>query len=720
MNLLSVKTKLFLSFIFLFMLPIISLGIIGYQLITKMMIDQTITKHQEALNQVVKVIDENFSNIDSYGTRLSQTEWAQQFMFTYPGNELTITDLNNYDHQLKLFNTHNEFVDDISISFKDKDLVLSSSGHSNRQWFFEETFNSNQFNEEILREVEENNKKQLLRASITSYGREKNGYIYIMPLIHSFNKDDTRGVLITFINDITISKLFHAYEEQNIGVKIQNSLIPDGDNKSTAGYSIWTNDNQFDHQIGYVLKKNTDTVPLTITLNIPENFFNKEIKNIQQIFLIGISLLLLFGVFGSFFLTKHNYRPLSKLIDFFNQIGVKEMTHRNEYEWLKNSITSIVNQEQKIKRQLQDQKTELKNVYLKKLILDDQSLDPKILKALDFLDITLPYSYIQCAVLVGEGVDATLVESIISNLTNNQENKVYTFNYNNHWIIILNKNSDSNVSFEEIAEFLIDQHDPITIGVGRVKNGIGNIRESYIEAKTAADYRLIKDDEGLIQYDQIKNNSQFYYYPIDQEYQIINFLNLNEVEKAVDIFKDLLGKNIKQNIAAKALMNFTLDVRFTALKLLKNEDHSYLYDFKKDFKNIDEIILSITKTYQDVAKALERETSNRYKNTLESIINYVDQNIDQYDLSLKEIADQFGYSKSYVSKIFSDQIGCNYLTYLHKKRVNNAKKLLNLNHLDVKMIANKVGFESDATFRRVFKKYTGFSPAQYKKVQDQK
>lgn len=83
-------------------------------------------------------------------------------------------------------------------------------------------------------------------------------------------------------------------------------------------------------------------------------------------------------------------------------------------------------------------------------------------------------------------------------------------------------------------------------------------------------------------------------------------------------------------------------------------------------------------------------------------------------LSLNMVAEQVGIHPSYLSRLFKENLGVSFLDYLGELRVERAKELLRGTELAVKEIAQRIGFQSMPTFFRVFKKYCGMSPGQYR------
>ena len=69
---------------------------------------------------------------------------------------------------------------------------------------------------------------------------------------------------------------------------------------------------------------------------------------------------------------------------------------------------------------------------------------------------------------------------------------------------------------------------------------------------------------------------------------------------------------------------------------------------------------------------------------------------------------------SYLVSIFKICYGLTPMDYLVNKRIDEAKVLLEDGSLKIKDIASVVGYEDSLYFSKVFKKFTGVSPKEYK------
>lgn len=84
------------------------------------------------------------------------------------------------------------------------------------------------------------------------------------------------------------------------------------------------------------------------------------------------------------------------------------------------------------------------------------------------------------------------------------------------------------------------------------------------------------------------------------------------------------------------------------------------------------------------------------------------------DISVLDIASAFGYSEAYFCKLFKQNFGKNFVTYLTEYRVERAKQQLSDLSSNVKEIGQRVGYADSNYFTKVFRRITGMSPSEYR------
>ena len=96
------------------------------------------------------------------------------------------------------------------------------------------------------------------------------------------------------------------------------------------------------------------------------------------------------------------------------------------------------------------------------------------------------------------------------------------------------------------------------------------------------------------------------------------------------------------------------------------------------------------------------------------IVQYMKENYSQ-NISLERLASTFNMSKQWLIRRFKKDMHITPITYLNHLRIKKAKELLLQPEMTVKEVAFACGFETPYYFTNVFKKYSGSSPAQWRK-----
>ena len=85
------------------------------------------------------------------------------------------------------------------------------------------------------------------------------------------------------------------------------------------------------------------------------------------------------------------------------------------------------------------------------------------------------------------------------------------------------------------------------------------------------------------------------------------------------------------------------------------------------------------------------------------------------DVSLAFLSEQMNYSLPYISRIFKEQMGMTYISYLQKYRITQACRKLTSTELSVNAVAEAVGYTDVKYFAALFCRITGISPSKFRK-----
>lgn len=97
------------------------------------------------------------------------------------------------------------------------------------------------------------------------------------------------------------------------------------------------------------------------------------------------------------------------------------------------------------------------------------------------------------------------------------------------------------------------------------------------------------------------------------------------------------------------------------------------------------------------------------------IIDYINENFLDGNMSLETLSQKFGLTSGYISQLIKESNGINFREYLLNLRLNHAKSLLSDTEKSINDIVNESGFYSKQTFFRCFKNNVGITPSEFRK-----
>ncbi len=157
-------------------------------------------------------------------------------------------------------------------------------------------------------------------------------------------------------------------------------------------------------------------------------------------------------------------------------------------------------------------------------------------------------------------------------------------------------------------------------------------------------------------------------------------------------------------LTADTLVIFPLSDAKSYIKDYKTLSNCFLFDNKK------------LQQFQLLYSILERLDFEQSKKPLSQIINYIEDNISDNNLTNDILAQKMNISEVYLRKLFLSNLGSTPKQYILELRIKKAKKLLVDSNYTVTKISDKCGFSSPYHFCRAFKNKTGMSPSEYAKL----
>lgn len=259
------------------------------------------------------------------------------------------------------------------------------------------------------------------------------------------------------------------------------------------------------------------------------------------------------------------------------------------------------------------------------------------------------------------------------------------------------------------------------MGIGAVVDSRMMIGESAAFARRALQDSLMLSDELVVSWQNLreKNAAPGQTQQVNRRWQaqLISYIregNKEALDAAVEelVFRleteerrefgiELLGSIAKECGELGVYPWKAIDYPQTVRQLFAVEDSG-------DFADI---LKSLCRRLIDILR--QRDTDvNRYL-----IINakkYIDANYSDSELSLEQVSDHVGLSKSYFCSLFHKVEGTTFKLYLMDLRMRHARRLLASTDKKIYEISCDVGYNDTAYFNRVFKRINRTTPLQFR------
>jgi len=131
--------------------------------------------------------------------------------------------------------------------------------------------------------------------------------------------------------------------------------------------------------------------------------------------------------------------------------------------------------------------------------------------------------------------------------------------------------------------------------------------------------------------------------------------------------------------------------------------------------NLDNVVEFETEMCAVLQKYCRQETEQT-ENSFHKILQFVEKNYANYDLSLDRVANYAGTSKSQMSKLFKKHTGVGYIDYVTNLRMEKAKELLVHTDMSIKDIFLKVGYIDTTNASKKFKAYFNMTPSLWRSM----
>ena len=257
----------------------------------------------------------------------------------------------------------------------------------------------------------------------------------------------------------------------------------------------------------------------------------------------------------------------------------------------------------------------------------------------------------------------------------------------------------------------------LTIGVSRCRSQLEGKETS--EARQALKQRIIYGKANIYFYEDIRilGEQEF---PVSQLHLLEQYIEHNEIFKVKNLVQEIFSEELVKKYGSAYLR--IMWIRILNLLLhhyeLRGRNAAEIEKMLQNYNLLDRI-QSLQEIRQKIIEMVmecvstESVADANARSKIQMAIGYIQEHFAE-NLTVNVLAEHYGMSPNYFSSMFKKEMSRSAVNYITELRINQARELLYHSELSVVDISKKVGYEDSQYFFRVFKKYLGMTPLQYR------
>ncbi|MGM0837223.1 MAG: helix-turn-helix domain-containing protein [Bacillota bacterium] len=133
----------------------------------------------------------------------------------------------------------------------------------------------------------------------------------------------------------------------------------------------------------------------------------------------------------------------------------------------------------------------------------------------------------------------------------------------------------------------------------------------------------------------------------------------------------------------------------------------------EDLKNVSEVKTLLNSALCTFADRVHESNLNKYSKPIMACQTYIYKHLYE-EITLSQLAELVCMHPNYLSSLFRKEVGISMSEYIQKEKVEEAIKLLTLSSYTLTEIYSWLNFHDQSHFTKIFKKFTGHTPKQYR------
>lgn len=732
--------KYLASFVAVLLIPLLTLGISGYEQMVNVIHHEVTVGHQDRLVQLKDHVDAKLAQMNKIAAEIA----------TNP--DLTPYALNGSFYQayeakaLLNYKMANEFLHEVLLYVRGGNYLYSSVSTYEVPRFINDIYRYRDWSEAEFRRTIETSQEAVFRpAEEVVQGGQAGRYVtYVVPV--PLKSREPHGTVLFVIPESALLAPDLIARNGNTVIldeqlRVMASLKRDDYLQRAEFIRQAAGADRPDSQIAkvdgkdyYVSHIRSKTTGWTYMTMLPVGEVMKPVHDVRNRWLRNLVLILAAGSLIVYGLMRVNYHPIRELAKWAEaHWGVPERK-ADELAAVRTVIDRMGHSNRELGEKLQSSRSAVREHLLLKLLKGEfASVDEFNERG---KEVGLSFTHGRYRVVLFEtaqhsapDVVRTLKETVAAADDGRVEAYAKDGLEDRRLPVLLStalEDAELGVWLENLHRTLRDVHGiAATMGVGNAYEDVGLLGKSFLEASTAVDYKLIKGNGKLIFFrEMMEGGNTVIAYPTQELEQLELLIKQGNAEQIETVLGNIAARIRDSGASLFAARCLIFDVVNTVMKAITDmnalvpatrEHMPNALSFVR-FDTVEELTEQVAEACIGLCRIVESSRTEGNEPLIGSLLSYLEANYADPDFSVQQLAARFSLSASYVSRYFKERTGRNVSDYLHQLRVDEAKRLLAQEDVSVKEIVERIGYYDVSSFIRKFKRSVGVTPGEYRRL----
>jgi two-component system, response regulator YesN len=254
------------------------------------------------------------------------------------------------------------------------------------------------------------------------------------------------------------------------------------------------------------------------------------------------------------------------------------------------------------------------------------------------------------------------------------------------------------------------------IGIGDDCNSLEKIRQSYQEAIIASSNKTLPVKYRFYQDFPVLNETGSWQQAKYLKKDLTDQVRLGQWDHIKSNLSHLIQAYEMEGIETQQAQQFVLESLWSIWSIINDlgiEAGTPIYQYQAS--NYRQLRLETANLLAEMKDFYDQHYISLEADTIYRIKQHIMEN-SQQNISLETLSNKVGLSPIYISKMFKEKLGINYIDFLTECRIEKAKKMLAEPDKSIKEITIEVGYHEPNYFSKVFKKMCNVTPREYRKT----